>query len=44
MKGVELTHPDLKDNLLPGYDAAALGDDSWYKWLQQLQVIHGTAC
>ena len=37
--GVDLTHPDLKNNLLPGYDATGGGNNG-----NQSGVGHGTCC
>lgn len=42
-EGVELTHPDLKDNLLPGYDAT-LGDGPGVNGAAAPGDSHGTAC
>jgi len=40
--GVQLDHPDLKDNLLPGYDAVL--ENSTLQGGQAGNNVHGTAC
>lgn len=39
-EGVDLTHPDLRDNLLTGYDATGNGTNGGYTG----NDVHGTSC